>query len=110
MINQIKTLTEELEYERKEREREREERIKEKEENKVVIENIMQFKQLFLSINDEDTDKEVGSQVKRIVRKMKRAEDKQQQIEKEKEKENNQTSTHKQEIDHEINILNKSGL
>ena len=110
VINQIKTLTEELEYERKEREREREERIKEKEENKVVIENIMQFKQLFLSINDKDTDKEVGSQVKRIVRKMKRAEDKQQQIEKEKEKENNQTSTRKQEIDHEINILNKSGL
>jgi len=47
VINQIKTLTEELEYERKEREKERQERIKEKEENKIVIENMKQFQQFF---------------------------------------------------------------
>ena len=74
VINQIKTLTEELEYERKERETERQEQIKETEENKIIIENMKQFQQLFLSINDEDTDEEVGSQVKRLVKKMKRSE------------------------------------
>ena len=72
VINQIKTLTEELEYERKEREKERQEQIKEKEEKKIVIENMKQLQQLFLSINDEDTDKEVGSQVKRLVKKIKK--------------------------------------
>ena len=99
-------MTEELEYERKEREKERQERIKEKEENKIVIENMKQLQQLFLSINDKDTDEEVGSQVKRLVKKMKRSEAKQKQ----KENETNQTTSRQQEIDNEINMMNTAGL
>ena len=112
VLHQIKTLTDELENEKKEREKERQERLKEKEENRVVIENMMYIQQLFLNINEEDTDEEVGSQVKRLVRKMKKSEAKQKEKEKQQKdhENNNQNTSCKQEIDNEINKINASGL
>jgi len=78
MINQIKVLSEELEKEKREREAKRHESLKEKEENKIIIEGIMQFQNLLLSINNEDTDEKISIKVRSIASKMRKREQKQQ--------------------------------
>ena len=107
VINQIKLLTNELEHERQERQKERQERIKEKEENSVAIENMKQMQQMFLSINENDTDEEVGSQVKGLIRKMKKSASKNKATVNENK---NQGQSRLTEIDNEINQLNAAGL
>ena len=72
VVQRINVLTDELKKERIEREKEKRERLKEREENRVIIQSIQQFQELLLNINDDDTDEEVGSQVKQIVRKLRK--------------------------------------
>ena len=104
VVNKINMLTEELKKERNEREKEKREREKEREENKLIFEGIQQFQDLILNINDEDTDEEVGSQVKQIVRRIKKGASKRKSNEI-KEKDNRQN-----EIEQEMSILKQSGL
>ena len=103
-VNKINILTEELKIGRSKREQEKRERLKEREENRVIFESIQQFQELLLNINNEDTDEEVGSKVKRIVRKIKKG------VSNKTSTENDQKDNRKNKIEQEINILQKTGL
>ena len=62
---------------------------------------------MFLSINENDADEEVGSQVKSLIRKMNKSVSKNKERGHEK---NNQEQSRRVEIDNEINKLNAAGL
>ena len=66
-----------------------------------------QMQQMFLSINENDTDEEVGSQVKGLIRKMKKSVSKNKATV---NKNKNQGQSRLTEIDNEINQLNAAGL
>ena len=97
-------LSEELKKERSEREAERKERLKEKEETRVIFESMKQFQELLLNINDEDMDEEVGSQVKLFTRKIKKG------VNKKKSNDTKEQVNHQNEIEQELNLLQKTGL
>jgi len=97
-------LSEELKKERSEREAERKEQLKEKEETRVIFESMKQFQELLLNINDEDTDEEVGSQVKLLARKIKKG------VNKKKSNNTKEQVNHQNEIEQELNLLQKTGL
>ena len=91
-----------LETERKEWEKEKQERMKEKEENKALLELLRQFKDLILNINEDDNDKKVSKKVKVIAKNIKNNENK--------KKEEINKNTRRQEVEVEINTINKLGL
>jgi len=104
VVQRINVLTDELKKERIEREKEKRERLKEREENRVIIQSIQQFQELLLNINDDDTDEEVGSQVKQIVRKLKKG------VNKKSSNSDSDIDNRKNEIQQEIKILQQTGL
>ena len=104
VVQRINVLTDELKKERIEREKEKRERLKEREENRVIIQSIQQFQELLLNINDDDTDEEVGSQVKQIVRKLRKG------VNKKSSNSDSDTDNRKNEIQQEIKILQQTGL
>jgi hypothetical protein len=102
VMKQLHVISNMLENERKEREQEKKEQMKEKEENRVLIELLKQFKELILSVTEEDNDEEVSRKVKAIARNVKSNNNN--------EKEENIEITRRQEVEKEINVINQSGL
>ena len=76
--------------------------MKEKEENKALLELLRLFKDLILNINEDDNDEKVSKKVKAITKNIKNNENK-------KEEETNK-NTHRQEVEAEINTINKLSL
>ena len=97
-------LSKELKKERSEREAKRKERLKEKEETRVIFESMKQFQEFLININDEDMDKEVGSQVKLLARKIKKG------VNKKKSNDTKEQVNRQNEIEQELNLLQKTGL